>query len=110
MFCITAKSSGVEKSTVGVERSHHDVSHEVPEVGLPRPHRGEPPVQRAAELAELLAHLGVHHAGVLAEDGLQLRVRLEVAGHVHSLDINLHWLMSEVEGHFGKLSEICSTL
>ena len=70
MLSITAESPRVEQGTVGVEGGHHDVRHEVAQVGLLGPHRGEPPVQGAAQLAQLLAHLGVHHAGVLAQHGL----------------------------------------
>ena len=79
MLSITAKSSRVEQGTVGVEGGHHDVRHEVAEVGLPRPHRGEPPVQRAAEVAEpgssLEQNIDTVHAN-LAELAQEMRVKV----------------------------------
>ena len=62
MDSVGPQSPGVEQSTVRVERGHHDVRDEVAQVGLLGPHRGESPVQRRGELAELLVHLALHDA------------------------------------------------
>lgn len=105
---VAAECAGVEEGAVRVEGGHHDVRHEVAEVCLLGPHTGEPPVQRDAELPQLLAHLGVHHPGVLGEDGLQVGVSLVLPRHVHSLNVHLQGVLSEVESYLGKLTEVCA--
>ena len=108
MLGVAAECAGVEEGAVRVEGRHHDVRHKVTEVSLPGPHAGELPVQHHAELPQLLAHLGVHHPGVLGENGLELGVGLVLPGHVHSLDVHLQRLLSEVKCNLGKLTEVCT--
>ena len=56
---VAPDSPGVEESAVCLETGEHDVAEQVTEVGLRRPHRGEPTVQVTAQLTQTLFNLGL---------------------------------------------------